>query len=125
MADPSLLVLLKGYVGFDAEASHRLQRMGSSMRPYHRVIVDRFYQAILRDPGARAVLEGEAQVERLKVSLTQWVEGLFSGPYDETYFEKRARIGRVHVKVGLEQRYMLAAMNVVREGLHRALWAAS
>jgi len=125
MADPSLLVLLKEYVGFDAEASHRLQRMGSSMRPYHRVIVDRFYQAILRDPAARAVLEGEAQVERLKVSLTQWLEGLFSGPYDETYFEKRARIGRVHVRVGLEQRYMLAAMNVLREGLHRALWAAS
>ena len=29
---------------------------------------------------------------------------------DDAYFEKRARIGRMHVKVGLEQRYMLAAM---------------
>ena len=73
------------------------------------------------DPGARAVLKSEAQVARLKVSLEEWLEGLFTGPYDESYFEKRARIGRVHVKVGLEQRYMLAAMNVIRNGLHAGL----
>jgi len=125
MADASLLSSLREYVRFDTESAGRLQAMGTRMRPYHRRIVDRFYQAILDDPGARAVLKSEAQVARLKVSLEEWLEGLFTGPYDESYFEKRARIGRVHVKVGLEQRYMLAAMNVVRLGLHHALSEAS
>jgi signal transduction histidine kinase len=125
MADASLLLALKEYVRFDAESAGRLQAMATRMRPYHRRIVDRFYQAILDDPGARAVLKSEAQVARLKVSLEEWLEGLFTGPYDESYFEKRARIGRVHVKVGLEQHYMLAAMNVVRLGLHHALSEAS
>ena len=125
MADASLLSALREYVRFDTESAARLQAMGTRMRPYHRRIVDRFYQAILDDPGARAVLKSEAQVTRLKVSLEDWLEGLFTGPYDESYFEKRARIGRVHVKVGLEQRYMLAAMNVVRLGLHHALSDAS
>jgi len=95
------------------------------MRPYHDSIVNRFYEAILSDPAARAVLNNEDQIDRLKCSLKEWLEGLFSGPYDQTYFEKRARIGRVHVKVGLEQRYMLAAMNVVRLGIHHALAQAS
>jgi len=121
MADASLLPTLKDYVGFDTETARRLQALGPRLRPYQRRIVDRFYQAILDDPGARAVLKSEAQVARLKVSLTRWLEEVFVGPYDESYFEKRARIGRAHVKVGLEQRYMLAGMNLVRIGLHHAL----
>ncbi len=35
--------------------------------------------------------------------------------------ERHARVGRVHVRIGLDQRYMLTAMCVVREGLHAAL----
>ncbi|MGB5704873.1 MAG: HAMP domain-containing sensor histidine kinase [Polyangiales bacterium] len=121
MADPSLLPVLRQYVGFDDASAGRLQTMATGMRRFHQGIVDRFYEAILEDPGARAVLKNESQVRRLKVSLRDWLEGLFTGPYDEQYFEKRARIGRMHVKVGLEQRYMLAAMNVIRLGLHEGL----
>ena len=125
MAAASLLPALKDYVGFDAESARRLQAMGPRMRPYHAPIVDRFYSAILADPGTRAVLTSKAQVARLRVTLTQWLEELFGGTYDETYFEKRGRIGRAHVKVGLEQRYMLAGMNVIRLGLHHAVSEAS
>jgi len=121
MADASLLPALRDYVGFDAESARRLQAMRARMEPYHRRIVDRFYEAILADPGARAVLKSEAQIERLQSSLKHWLEGLFIGPYDAEYYEKRAQIGRVHVKVGLEQHYMLAAMNLIRTGLHRAV----
>lgn len=109
------------YVGFDAETARRLQAIGPRMRPFHERIVDAFYQAVLVDPGARAVLTNAAQIDRLRTSLLKWLDGLFLGRYDETYFQRRARIGRMHVKVGLEQRYMLTAMNVIRVGLHRAL----
>jgi len=125
MADASLLPALKDYVGFDAESARRLRAMGPRMRASHHRIVDRFYEAILADPGAASVVKDQAQVVRLKGSLLHWLEGLFEGEYEEAYFEKRAKIGRVHVKVGLEQRYMLAAMNVVRTGLHQALAEAS
>lgn len=121
MADPSLLPALRQYVGFDDASAERLQTLAPRMRPFYQAVVDQFYQSILEDPGARVVLKNEAQVTRLKLSLTDWLEGLFSGPYDEQYFEKRSRIGRMHVKVGLEQRYMLTAMNVIRLGLHRGL----
>jgi len=121
MADPSLLPTLREYVGFDDASAQRLKKMAPQMRRFHQGIVDQFYDAILQDPGARAVLKNESQVSRLKVSLRDWLEGLLCGPYDERYFEKRARIGRVHVQVGLEQRYMLSAMNLIRSGLHRGL----
>jgi signal transduction histidine kinase len=125
MVDTTLLPVLKHYVQFDAESARRLQAIGPRIKPYQDAIVDRFYAAVLDDPGARAVLKSESQVARLRVTLTQWLEELFGGTYDEVYFEKRARIGRVHVKVGLEQRYMLAGMNIIRLGLHGALSKAS
>jgi signal transduction histidine kinase len=121
MADSSLLTVLSAYVGFDAECASRLQALSARMEPYRGQIVDRFYEAILADPGARAVLKNEAQIQRLRASLHHWLEGLFTGPYDASYYEKRAQIGRMHVKVGLEQRYMLGAMNVIRIELHRAV----
>lgn len=121
MAKSNFLPMLRDYVKFDAESVARLQAMRTRMQPYRERIVDQFYNAILEDPGARGVLKSEAQVGRLKLSLSEWLDGLFTGPYDDAYFVKRSRIGRVHVKVGLEQRYMLGAMNVIRIGLHQAV----
>ena len=121
MADPGLLPMLRDYVGFDDASANRLHALAPRMRRFYPGIVEAFYEAILADPSARAVLANESQVDRLKLSLRDWLEGLFTGPYDERYYEKRARIGRMHVKVGLEQRYMLGAMNVIRAGLHRGL----
>ncbi len=125
MADPSLLWHLRGFVGFDAESAQVLQRLAPTLRPHFSRIVQEFYYAVLADPVAKAVLRDDAQIERLRVSLYEWLERLVTGPYDEAYFEKRARIGRMHVKVGLEQRYMLGAMNLIRVGLHRALVESS
>lgn len=121
MAALNLLDMLREYVGFDDASAKRLNTLAPRMRRFYPAIVDRFYEAILNDPAARVVLQNEVQVSRLKRSLHDWLEGLLTGPYDEEYLEKRSRIGRVHVKVGLEQRYMLAAMNVIRLGLHAGL----
>ena len=103
MADPSLLPTLRHYVGFDDASAQRLQKIAPGMRRFYQGIVDQFYEAILEDPGARAVLKNEAQVSRLQVSLRDWLEGLFSGPCGDQDFEKRAGVGRVDVRVGVEQ----------------------
>jgi two-component system sensor histidine kinase HydH len=116
-----MLSELRRYVGFDDIAASRLRSLGPSVRDAFPTIVEAFYDAILSDPVARDVFEDDAQVDRLRLSLHDWLEGLFLGPYDDVYFQKRSRIGRMHVKVGLEQRFMLTAMNVVRSGLHRAV----
>jgi signal transduction histidine kinase len=42
-----------------------------------------------------------------------------SGPHDEAYFHETAKIGRMHVRVGLPQRYMLTAMALIRVALMR------
>lgn len=125
MPSTSLLDDLMAYMRFTADDAARLRAMGPLLRPHFAGIVDRFYEAIDRTPGAMAVFTGgPAQIERQKRMLHGWLEGLVQGPYDDAYFERRARIGRTHVRIGLDQQYMFGAMNLIREGLHAALRAS-
>jgi signal transduction histidine kinase len=55
------------------------------------------------------------QIERLKRTLLQWIDELFGGPHDEAYFERRARVGRVHVQIDLPQVYLFTAMDRIRQ----------
>ncbi len=66
-------------------------------------------------------MAGESQVGRLKVTLVEWMQKLLTGPWDEQYYELRARIGRVHVRISLPQHYMFGAMNVIRAALNEVI----
>ena len=106
---------LQHYVGFGAADREALQGLYPHTRPEFERIAEVFYDRILAHPGARRVLEGgESRVGALKVTLVRWMDGLFLGPWDQEYFERRGRIGRVHVRIGLPQHYMFGAMNVLR-----------
>jgi signal transduction histidine kinase len=54
-------------------------------------------------------------VGHLKGTLEIWMDQLLCGPWDESYFELRCRIGRMHVRIALPQHYMFGAMNVLRQ----------
>ncbi|MFO0982458.1 MAG: protoglobin domain-containing protein [Planctomycetota bacterium] len=106
---------IKRFVGFDDHDSHRLAALAARIAPHIGPITDLFYATLLKHEGARSVLtDGERQIERLKVSLAEWLRSLFQGPHDEQYFAKRWEIGRAHVRIRLPEKYVFAAMNLVR-----------
>jgi signal transduction histidine kinase len=127
------------YVGFDDAATASLREAHPLVAPHFGAIIDDFYATIAAHPDARAAITGgAAQIGRLKQSLLEWIDELFKGPHDEAYFERRARIGRIHVRINLPQAYMLTAMDRIRlrsvdvlrgaagvppEALHRMLTA--
>ena len=108
---------MKSWVGFGPADEQRLRALLPRARARLRGIADHFYSRVLAHPGAAAVIRDEAQVERLKRTLAQWALELLEGPWDEAYYERRERIGRVHVQVALPARYMFTAMNVFRSKL--------
>lgn len=110
---------IKRYVEFDAEDERRLRALHALVFDALERVADHFYDVVLRHPGAVAVLtEGPAQVARLKCTLTDWMATGLLGPHDELYYERRSRIGRRHVAIGLPQQYMFTGMNVMRADLH-------
>lgn len=108
---------MKAYVGFDEADMARLAALRPAVEPRLQWLVDNFYATVLRFPDARTVLQSEGQVARLKGTLKRWVMDMLTGPYDDAYWERRKRIGQVHVKVGLAERYVFAAMNLIRRDL--------
>ena len=106
---------IKLYVGFTDASSAALRELHPIALPFFAPIVDDFYEAIEAHPGARqAITGGKAQIDRLKQTLVRWMDKMLLGPHDEDYYELRARIGRMHVRIGLPQRYMLTAMDRIR-----------
>ncbi len=125
MANPDMMRELFEYVGWTDDDAALLARLGPVLSPHFQGIVDEFYDALERNERARAVFTGgKPQIDRQKHRLADWLLGIVGGVYDDEYFERRARIGRVHVQIELDQRFMFSSMNLVRAGLHRALDAS-
>lgn len=108
---------MKAYVGFGPADSAELRGMAALVVPHLDELVERFYAVALRFEGPVRVLTGPEQIARLGDTLRRWARELFEGPHDHAYFERRRRIGEVHVRVGLPQQYMFTAMNIVRRAL--------
>src|SRR5262249_8220635 len=92
----------------------RLVALHDKLAPHFPQIAERFYEAVWANPGAAAVLKGPEQVERLRVTLIDWMSTGLLGPYALVFNEKRARSGRRHAQSGAAQHYMVTALSVVR-----------
>jgi len=109
---------MKRYLGISSDEERLLVELGPHLEKHFPELSERFYSQIPFHPNAAKVFSGgAAQIERLKQTLQKWAYGLFSGEYDERYAEDRFRIGYRHVSIGLEQRYVISAMGIVRSFL--------
>lgn len=62
-----------------------------------------------------ALIIGDADtLRRLRTAMVRYVTDLFSGFYDEEYVNNRLRIGLVHKRIGVEPKYYLSAMRILK-----------
>lgn len=110
------------YVELGEREIELLRELHPKLEPHFRAIAERFYETAMENPGAAAVFRGPDQIDRLHLSLVDWMSTGLLGPYDDAFYEKRSRIGRRHVQIGLAQQYMFTSMNVVRTAyIHRII----
>lgn len=112
---------MRRYLDFTGDDERALRELAPTFDGSE--MIETFYSRILTDPEARRVFRGDEQVEGLKKSLVRWLERILSGPWDQAYAEASRAIGHRHVAVGLPQRFMPLAMNVVRAALREAALA--
>lgn len=116
---------LRRYVNFTEKDEAVLRALPGEVHQHFPEIAEIFYAQVLEFEPARAALaRGEKHVGQLKGTLVRWMKELITGPWDETYVERRARIGRVHVQIALPQHYMVSAMNIVRVHLRERVCLA-
>ena len=115
------LAELKRYVDFTDADAKLLVEAGPLLEPHLPALADLFYQKILENPEAASIFSGNEQLKRLETTLQNWARGLFRGTYDEAYARERDRIGEVHVRLRVQQKHVIASMNIVRSFLLQAI----
>lgn len=105
---------IKNYVRFSDSDTELLRAFLPHARPHFQRFAANFYDRIEQHPDASRVFEGPAQVARLKMTMMKWMRSGLKGPHDQDFYDRRSRIGRIHVIIGLPQHYMFTAMNVLR-----------
>lgn len=119
---PSFFAEVVDYVGFTPADSQRLAAFLPRAEPHFVGIAEHFYERILAHEQAHAAITGgPEQIERLKQTLIAWMRSGLAGPHDDEFCRRRARIGHMHVRIGLPQRYMVTAMNVMRLDFRRVV----
>jgi uncharacterized membrane protein (DUF373 family) len=80
-------------------------------------VVDDFYHFLQDMPDAAKFLQDPARLDRLKGLHRAWLMALFTGPFNEAYFQRLERIGLAHVRIGLSAHFVYVAMNFLRDRL--------
>jgi len=108
---PGLLVSTKRLTSFYPEQEAILLEAGTRLNPYLVEVTDAFYDVLLSLPKAAPFLEG--RVDALKATHINWLESLFTGPFDETFVKNMYHVGMVHVKVKLPVEFMQGAATLI------------
>lgn len=94
-------------LNIDDQARRLLPEVWPLVEPNLPTMLDAFYAHLATIPSLSDLVEDPRNVSRLKsVQLDHW-KSLFSGQFDQSYFECVTRIGRTHQKIGFEPRWYL------------------
>lgn len=77
-------------------------------------IVDRFYDAQLRNNEISLLIGDADTLQRLTQAMRRYILELFEGYYDAEYVNKRLRIGKVHKRIGVSPKLYVSAVNLLQ-----------
>lgn len=72
-------------------------------------IVDTFYQSLGQVPELMGIINDHSTIERLKHTLKTHLIEMFDGTIDEAFLNKRVRIAKIHVAIGLSQKWYISS----------------
>lgn len=99
------------FMRIDAQMGQVLREFWPLVEPQLKPILDGFYEHVTRVPSLRQMLGN--MVPRLKQEQHKHWNRLFSGRFDDAYFQGVHTIGMIHCKIGLEPRWYIGGYNFV------------
>jgi uncharacterized membrane protein (DUF373 family)/truncated hemoglobin YjbI len=91
-----------------------LPRLADILVPLSDELARDFYEYLMEDPRTASYFPNSKAVERRHETIKDWLKLILAGPYDRRLLIRLARIGEVHVKIGLKGHHVNAAMNYIR-----------
>jgi len=100
---------------FTDQDQENLKLLGEILLPMSDQFAEDFYEYLKLHPNTAEYFKTEEAIARRKETFNSWFNDLFTSKYDNRYLLRLQKIGKVHVKIGLESYFVNAAMNFIRE----------
>lgn len=108
----------KDFTQFDERDRERLEGLYDSLDRVADDLVEEFYDHLQSYEESIKVLDSSSKsVSALKRSQSEYLRDLGRGEYGQAYFERRARIGKIHDMLELGPKMYLGAYSIYYEGL--------
>ena len=99
---------------FTPEDEKRLEGMRTLMEEHVDDVMSTLSLWIMGTKGAAKFFTDESRKRHVFGAQREWFLDLFSGNYDNRFYEKLIRIGATHVKQSVDAHYMNRAVNLVK-----------
>jgi len=108
---------------FTDEDQENLGKLGEILLPLSDQLAEEFYDFLAQNPKTAKYFKTDEAVRRRKETFNSWFHDLFTSQYDNRYLLKLQKIGKVHVKIGLDSYHVNASMTFIREQCRRQITA--
>ncbi|WP_028322035.1 protoglobin domain-containing protein [Desulfatiglans anilini] len=105
---------IRKHYRFSTLDDKNLAELAGILLPYGDQLAEDFYTFLLETPQTAAYFTTDAAVAKRKYTIKSWFRDLLTADYDHRYLLRLQRIGKIHVKIGLNGHYVNAAMNFIR-----------
>ena len=92
-----------------------LEELSRILLPLSDQFADEFYEFLKNNPKTAVYFKTEEAVNRRKETFKSWFNDLLTSKYDNRYLLRLQKIGKVHVKIGLDSYHVNASMSFIRE----------
>ena len=112
----------KQYTQFSKQDANALQSVSHIFENIADELVEEFYDHLQSHNKTIAILDTSSKpVEALKNDQQQYLMELGQGQYDQRYFDRRARIGKIHDMLDLGPKIYFGAYSIYYRGIMEAL----
>jgi len=115
--EQTLLQEMVAHLRIADEERSALAALWPVVEPLATEIVDAFLARIAQGPETATYLRADGEKEGMRRGLRDWLATLLQSERDEAYLASRARIGRIHLKAKVPQRFLVGALGAARERL--------
>lgn len=96
-------------IGLTVEDLQKIRAIQPLIKENQQLLVETFYQTILKADNLKDIIEKHSTVERLRVTLEKHILEMFSGIIDSEFVNKRITVAKVHYRIGLEPKWYMGA----------------
>jgi len=108
-----------GYTGQDQELRDQLAEILLAVQDQ---FADDFYEMLEENAYTASFFPNQTAVAKRKKTFKYWLNIMLTAPLDHRLHLKLERIGKTHVRIGLDGHYVNAAMNFVRRYCQQILF---